>query len=69
MVVLVGVSPHQTGLVEAGDTFGHPRDGLARAREHVAREDVGDDQLDIIDPDTVVIDVRLEPLEEETVLP
>jgi hypothetical protein len=38
------VSPQQTGLVELGNGFGHPREGLARAREQVAREHVADDQ-------------------------
>src|SRR5690606_26388900 len=63
------ISPHQTGLVEASDGFGHPRDGLARAREHVAREHVADDERDVVLADPVVVHVGLEALQDEPSVP
>jgi hypothetical protein len=55
--------------VELGNSFGHPRDSLATVREHVAREYVGDDEFDIVHSYAVVIDVRLQALQDETGIP
>jgi hypothetical protein len=51
-------------LVELGDGFGHPRDSLARAREHVARKYIGDDKFDVIHADAVVVHVGFQALED-----
>jgi hypothetical protein len=49
--------------VELGNGFGHPREGLARARERGREEDVADDQGDVVLAHAVVVDVGLEALE------
>ena len=69
MVPIGLVSVHQSGTVEASDGFGHPRDSLARVREHVAREHVGDDQFDVIDSDAVVVHVGLQTFQDQAGVP